>query len=325
MKKEFVNKKIGFFGASITDNGYYLYHVRSHILNQQEKCMVFNHGVGGTRAEMGIHTIKDELEPIYPDYMVVEFGANDLGIWLYDSFLIQNQELELSKKQRNDTYKENMVKIADYLVEKGIKPIFMTPFAVDELLIETDDIETLVDNKEKGEKITPAFYKRSTFARINNALKEYGDWIKEMCAQRGFPVIDVFSYTYKQTIEKGGLHEKDGIHYSFEGASAIADVVLEFLGYQKPFVYERTEINNAYWEEEKKERSAQFLPWNFCHPIFGNFTKQDILDKAQEILANEKSSELNKRRANGYINYYEKRHELRKELHAIQEQWLKSK
>lgn len=325
MKKEFVNKKIGFFGASITDNGYYLYHVRSHILTQNEKCMVFNHGVGGTRAEMGIYTIKDEIDPIAPDYMVVEFGANDLGIWLYDSFLIQNEELELSKKARNDTYKQKMMEIADYLIERGIKPIFSTPFAVNELLIETDDIETLVDNKEKGEKITPAFYKRSTFERINKALKEYGEWMKEECAKRGIPVIDYFSATYKAMRETEGMFEKDGIHYSFDGAKYIANAVLEFLGYEKPFNYQMTEENDAYWEEEKKERSAQFLPWNFCHPIFGDFTKQDILNKAQETLDSEKSSALNKRRAYGYINYYDKRHELREKLHAIQEEWLNRK
>ena len=146
---------------------------------------------------------------------------------------------------------------------------------------------------------------------------------QEEFSKKGIPVIDVFSATYKAMREKDGLFEKDGIHYSFDGAKFIAEPILEFLGYEKPFVFERTEINDNYWAVEKKERSAQFLPWNFCHPIFGNFTKEDIIKKAQNILADEKASELNKRRAFGYINYYDKRWELRKELHEIQQNWLK--
>lgn len=320
MKEKFIGKKIGFFGASITDNGYYLYEMRSHIKTQKDKCYVFNHGIGGTRAEMGIFTIKDEIDPIYPDYMFVEFGANDLGIWLYDSFLIQNEELEQSKKVRNERYYENIEAIADFLVGKGITPIFMTPFAVNELLEETDDIETLVDNKEKGEKITPAFYKRSTFARINNALKGYAEWIKQMCKRRGFEYVDTFSYTYKAMRENEGVYSKDGIHYTFEGSRFIAEPILEFLGYEKPYVFVTDSDNDEYWEVEKIERSTQFFPWNFCHPIFGDFTAEDIRAKAQETLDNEKASELNKRRAKGYIEYYPIRHELRKKLHQMQEE-----
>ena len=67
------------------------------------------------------------------------------------------------------------------------------------------------------------------------------------------------------------------------------------------------------------------MPWNFCHPLFGNFTEEDIRQKALSILADEKSSELNKRRANGYLNYYADREKLREELFEIQNSWLESK
>jgi len=325
MKSQFVNKKIGFFGASITDNGYYLYHIRSHIANSKDKCMVFNHGVGGTRAEMGVYTIKDEIEPCKPDYMFIEFGVNDLGIWLYDSFLIQNEDLELSKQKRNQVYYQNITGIVDYLIEQGIKPILMTPFAVNELLVETDDIETLVDNKEKGEKITPAFYKRSTFTKINQALKGYADFLTELGASKNIPVVDVFSATYKAMREQEGLFSKDGIHYTEDGASVISCAILEFLGYDQPYIFEKTTTNDEYWELEKLERSTQFFPWNFCHPIFGNFTEKDIEEKATQTLNSEKSSELNKRRASGYLNYYKNRHQLRKQLIEKQKSWFEIK
>ena len=274
MKKEFINKSVGFLGASITEGGNYLYYVRSHILSEKDKCMIFNHGVGGSRAEMAIYTVEDEVLPIAPDYMFVEFGVNDLGIWLYDSFLIQNQELEESKKQRDDVYKKNMLAIADFLIKKGIKPIFMTPFAVNELLIETDDIETLADNKEKGEKITPAFYKRTTFERINKALENYSKWIKKVCKEKNIPVVDTFSKTYKAMRENEGMFTKDGIHYTETGGKFIAESVLEFLGCNKPFYFEHTKENDEYWVKEKTERFAQFFPWNFYHPMFGDYTDE---------------------------------------------------
>lgn len=324
MKKEFINKKIGFFGASITDGGYYLYNLRSHILNSSDKCMIFNHGVGGTRAEMGVYTIKDEIQPYKPDYMFVEFGVNDLGIWLYDSFLIQNEELEDAKRMRNQTYYAKMREIVDYLLENQIKPVLMTPFAVNELLEETDDIETLVDNKEKGEKITPAFYKRKTFERINCALSEYSKFLKALAKEKNIGLVDLFTPTYNALKEREGMFSKDGIHYTEDGGKVIASVILEYLGYDKPFVFENSPKNDSYLEKEKVERSAQFFPWNFCHPLFGEFTNEDITAKARETLDNEKSSELNKRRAFGYLNYYGKRYELREELLKIQSEWLKN-
>lgn len=314
MKPEFKGKSIFFFGDSITDEGYYLYHVRTNILKSKEKCYVYNHGVGGTRAEMGAYTVKDEVEPIAPDYMVVCFGSNDLGIWLYDSFLIQNEELEKSKFQRDQAFRTNMLAIIDFLQEKGIKPILMTPYAVNQLLEETDDIETLVDNKEKGEKITPAFYKRTTFERINKALKGYSDWLIQVGKERNIPVIDAHSHTYKMMLEKEGLFAKDGIHYSFEGATHIADVILDFLGYENDRCYERSAEIDFLNDFERPERAAQFVPWNLCHPLFGDYTSEDMEKTAKDVLANEKASPLNKRRAQSYLDNFDNRYQLRKEI-----------
>ena len=49
----------------------------------------------------------------------------------------------------------------------------MSPFAMDELLFEKDDVETVDDNDEKANNINAEFYTKKTFKNLNESLNLY--------------------------------------------------------------------------------------------------------------------------------------------------------
>ena len=87
MKQEFTGKTICLLGDSIMEHGFYTYYLRSYFENKKEKCFFFNRGVAGNRAIMAQYLLEDEVYFLNPDYVFICFGANDLGVWLYDSYL----------------------------------------------------------------------------------------------------------------------------------------------------------------------------------------------------------------------------------------------
>ena len=104
MKKEFVGKTIVLLGDSITEHGFYTYNLRSYFQGKEEKCYIFNRGTGGNRAVMAPYILSDEIRELKPDYIVISFGANDIGIWLYDARKVVSDKLLLERKLRDDEY-----------------------------------------------------------------------------------------------------------------------------------------------------------------------------------------------------------------------------
>ena len=140
MKKEFVGKKICFLGDSITNQGYYLYNLRSAFQGKEEKCHVFNRGVAGNRAIMAQHILDDEVFWLNPDYAIICFGGNDLGVWLYDSIKPVTDEVIAKRKARDDEYIKAHEILIEKFNEKGIKTVIMSPYAVNEFIVEREDI-----------------------------------------------------------------------------------------------------------------------------------------------------------------------------------------
>ena len=309
MRKEFIGKTLCFIGDSILQHGHYIYNLRAYFQGKKEKCFVYNRGVGGNRAVMAKYILDDEFSQLNPDYAVVCFGVNDLGIWLYDSFKPITQELLQKRKARDDEYIGAFEQLIDELTARGIKPIIMSPYAVNEFLVETEEIETVNDNKEKEDEIKPSFYKRKTFQNINDGLRGYAQRLETLCKQKGVEFWDIFALTYEKMPNYPEMFGKDGIHYTKDkGHEEIAKSILQCLGCEVPESFVQTAENDKIYEMEQFERSIGYIAR--CTPMngyFGEHTESDIVAYANAIKDDES---VYAGARNSAMNYLAHRHEL---------------
>ena len=289
MKQEFENKRIAFLGASIIQNGQFLSYMRNYLLNNpsEGKAKFFNCGLGGNRSIMAPDLLEDDILPLKPDYCFIHFGVNDMGIWLYDGAVEETREVLLEREERDALYFEGMKRTVERLKEKGIQPILCSPIAVNENLVEKENIETVADNKEKGELIEEGFYKRKTFQNINCKLAQYSKKLKEYAEKERVLFFDLYAKTYSkmQTIE--GMFGKDGIHLTSIGQEELGKSILEYLGCVEAFsalkTYEKTE------EIARKEaliRKIQYVKWAMFHPFLG-YEEKEIDRNVQDALREE--------------------------------------
>jgi lysophospholipase L1-like esterase len=319
MKEQFKNKTLCLLGDSILEHGFYTYNIRSYFQGKSDKCYVFNRGVAGNRAVMAEHILDDEIFWLNPDYVFICFGANDLGIWLYDSLKDITPELLERRKARDDEYVAAYENLINLFLNKGIKPVVMSPYAVNSFIKENNDVETVTDNDEKEDNIKPSFYKRKTFENINDAFKGYAKRLKELAEKYDVLYLDMFEKTYEEMkkIEGKGLFFDDGIHYTKEeGHALLADVILEFLGCEKARPYKKTTENDRVFELEQLERSTGYLrrctPMN---PYFGKRTEEEILEYAKTKVDGD--FEWGKLAARNYIAHHAEIEKMKEQLRKL--------
>ncbi len=308
MKKQLIGKTLCFIGDSILQHGHYIYNLRAYFQGRQEKCFVYNRGVAGNRAIMAQYILDDEVFWLKPDYAVICFGVNDLGVWLYDSLKPITQEVLEKRKARDDEYIQAHEILIDELSAKGIQPIIASPYAVDNFIAENEEIETVADNNEKEDEIKPSFYKRKTFENINEALKGYSGRLQKLCEEKGVEFWDIFSETHKKMLTEKGMFTADGIHYTHKGHEAIAKILLRFLGCAIPDGFIKTAENDKIFELEQFERSIGYIARSTpMNGLFGDHTEADIVEYASRIKDDESVYSGSRISAK---NYLARRHEL---------------
>lgn len=317
MKSEFKDKTICFLGDSITASGGYVYDLRAYFSGKKEKCFVYNRGIGGNRAVMAPALMKDDVFSINPDYVVISFSANDVGIWLYDTHKETNTETLREREKRDREFYDSFEKIVKILLSEQIVPVLMTPYPANTFFKDKALAETLGDNSEKRDNIVSDFYCRDNMIALNNKFKVYAEKIKEISVKYNIGIIDVFAdLSEKIHKTKGeGIFGKDGLHLTQKGHDFVAQSILEFLccdDIAENFIM--TKENDKIREIEQYERSVQFFRWGQYHPIYGEFTKEDIDKFVRNVLCDSKSEKWLINSAKNYIKYSDKLNELRKEI-----------
>lgn len=319
MRDLFKNKRIVFFGDSITENGTFCYNIRSYFREIGVKSTVFNRGVGGTRAVMAKYMMEEEVFPVNPDIVFVSYGVNDIGIWLYDSLKEFTPEIMEKRRLRDEEHIQSMIDVITALKNKGITPICCTPFAVNELLTEKEDIETIADNNEKEDYIGPSFYKRKTFANINEGLKGYAEKMKKICLEQNVEVIDFFDFTYKLSYAEKGIFIDDGTHYTKKGHDFLAKFILEFMGVKESIGEFKTYLDMD--EARKTERllrdvmgyrRSTMLP----ESIWPKTTHEDVVNSLKKNLGN-KAYWAWQKVPDVLENYYKKDELIKKEIELL--------
>ena len=192
MRSKFCGKRIAFLGDSLFHHGHFIDYLRAHFDGRADKPLLFNRGLGGNTAEMVEALLSDEILSLRPDYCFVAFGANDVGGWLYDEASEVTEEVLRDRAERDRIHTESMRRTAVLLREAGITPILCTTIAFNELIVEDKDIETLADNKEKGEKIKSTLYTKRAFQSINNTFRRYREALIETAKDTGSELCDLF-------------------------------------------------------------------------------------------------------------------------------------
>ena len=316
MTSQFDNKKICCLGASITQNGGYIACLRSYFSQKNTKEMpyFFNRGLGGNRAIMVKALFSEEIASLKPDYCLILFGLNDMGIWLYDSNKEETAELLQERKERDDLFYKGIFETVKALKEQGIKPILISTLAVNERLIEREDIETVADNKEKKDFIGDAFYKRKTFRNINLKLKIYSETLKNYAREENIDFIDGFHYFYNLLDYAQELYREDGIHLTEKGQSLIAKMILQHFSFDEiPEIFSLNEYARNLFELEKTERKIQYVKWAVFHPDLG-YKPADLQQNARMKLEKNNTSVHVKESIRTYLKYQGNVESLRMQL-----------
>ena len=324
MKEIFKSKRICFLGDSITQHGYYIANMRWFVHNQKEKCIFFNRGIGGNRADMAEYLFEKEVVSLNPDFCFVSFGCNDLGIWLYDCFKQETDTLLAERNKRNQRYFDGIKTIVQMCKARGIKPVLVTPCPVNEFLEEKSDIPTLGDNKEKAELIGPWFYKKRTFQNINAALKMYIEKLRAISAEQDCLFLDIYAPLNEIMRKEKDVFAEDGIHYTPKGHSFIAKLLLAYLGYEDiPQNFESDEVNDEISRMEGKQRNFAYVLFNVFHPCNGVFSETQILEKSKEEIENQNNSAWKRGVFAFFVANYNQRESMEKEVLERIENYLR--
>ena len=316
MREEFVGKTIYFWGDSITNHGFYLYDMRAYFQTQEEKCFCFNRGLGGNRTVTAQHMLDTEFGKENPDYAIICLGVNDIGTWLYDTDKIAQTAAE--REKRDKEYFDGLRVIVDGLLQRGITPILCSPFAVNERIVEKENIQTILDNREKLSSTSPISYTQEKYRNMGDGLARYAKGVEEMAKAQGLLFFDVFDATRKLCFEKEGLFNDDGVHYSRFGHSQLAKMFLGFFGCSSlPDVFETTAINDEIFQMERIERAIHALPWMHYNPYFGVFTQEEIEACAHRCLADEKTSQTLRFQCQCYLERRNDVEKLREQIRQL--------
>ena len=319
MKECFKGKTIAVIGDSITESGKQFYYLRSYFQNSKDKCFLYNRGTCGNRAVMFPYLFDTEIKELCADYVVISYGVNDLGAWLYDNLKPVTEQLLEKRKVRDDEYFLSYRKSIEKVKEYGAIPIVASPFAVNELLLEKECIDTVADNDEKEDNLKPSFYTRATFRNLNNALRGYAENLKALAQETGAEYLPMFEKTYPEMLKQQNMFSEDGVHYSAKvGLKVVAKIILEFLGVEDiPVDFITSKENDEIEKLEQLERQAGGItrgtPYN---PYFGTFTQEQMIENAKKSVA---ANGWSAPRAKLYLEYYNQLPALRSKIRELTE------
>lgn len=301
---DFNGKKIFFVADSNLTRPYFLEYLREIFLREHKEIYVYNNGIPGARMDMVQNCIDEELSTEKPDYVVLSFGGNDLGIWLYDALKPVTKEVLAERKKRNDSYRNALENIIVYLRSKNIEPIITTPLCYDQNLEERTGIETEKDNKEKA-VITDFFFTRATFKSINK------DGMQAL-AQIGFELAEKYDVTvwdfYSATINSvnHSHFNPDGVHYTPEGHKIIAKAIYENMFGAEPTFYPVSEKVKALSVLEADKRAYYFVKYNLVFLSVGRKDGQALIDEIKSFIDKKGYVEgLTHGRAEGFFRFVE--------------------
>lgn len=165
---------IGFFGDSLTHQGYYHYALSRFMALRHPEIPVtlMNLGKGGDSARSSLMRIEDDVVKVHPNRVFVMFGGNDIGFHLYMEEHPDEENLKM-RRQMIEAFKANMSEICDRLGNAGIDVVLMMTSTVDEY--------------GTWQKVPPVYH------NINDGISEAVAFVRRLAAARGLPCLNINS------------------------------------------------------------------------------------------------------------------------------------
>lgn len=224
------NSTVCCLGDSLTEMGFWIYDINGYLSSLGSKTRFYNCGIGGNTASNAPYYIEDEVLKYNPDYVLVMFGANDLGYGIYGK-KERNPNITDNKREkeiirRRNVYKANIRIISQLLLQRNTNVILMTPMPF-------DDYERNVD--------------REIQYGACDELKRYGNIVKQVADELYVDTIDMYSSfkSVEDSFEKDGvrLFLDDRIHPNEQGHKIMASIILKHFGYEINIPSSKIELN----------------------------------------------------------------------------------
>lgn len=203
---------IVFLGDSITHQCLFTQYVEDYFYTRLPglKLRVHNAGVGGARASDALQRFDRDVAQYKPRYVAVLLGMNDGGVKPYDEELFQ-------------TYRRDMIRIADRIAAIGATPIWLTP--------------TMYDAAAARASGRPAPPERTEL--YNATLAYYGAWLRELAGQKGGAFVDLYgplnTLTHQARRNQAAFTMiKDAVHPDAPGQLVMAAAFLQDLQLARP-------------------------------------------------------------------------------------------
>lgn len=243
-------------GDSLTEMGFWIYNINGYLADIGSKTRFYNCGIGGNMSSDAPYYLEDEVLKLDPDYVIVMFGANDVGPHLYGikqrskEFSDEERELEILKRRKR--YALNMEIICKMLIQRDVKVILMTPMPF-------DDYERDID--------------REVIYGAYDEIKRCGEAVKNAADKTGASVIELCEKfkAVEDYFEKDGvrLYTDDRVHPNENGQKLMASIILKYFEYGvsipksgeelNKLPFRKTEKNDERFKTEQEIRELSFI------------------------------------------------------------------
>lgn len=247
--------KVCCLGDSLTEMGFWIYDINGYLADIGSKTRFYNCGIGGNMSCDAPYYLEDEVLKFAPDYVIVMFGANDLGFHLWDKQRSRKLPEEERKREilwHRKRYEKNMRILCQMLMQRNVRVSMMTPMPFDDYERETE---------------------REVYYGAFREIQEYGKCVKRIAMEEDAEVIElceafknVESYFEKEGIR---LYMDDRVHPNENGHKIMASIILKNLGYDiriprsgeelDSLPFRKTQKNEERFETERKLRELSFL------------------------------------------------------------------
>lgn len=297
----FENKTVYFVGDSNITQPFFLEYLRENLLHTKKRTYLYNKGVPGARMDMVKNYIDEEISVLKPDYVVLSFGGNDLGIWLYDAYNAVTDEVLSEREKRIQKYCNALECLIVDLKSKYVVPILMTPLCYNEDIVERQDVKTERDNKEKC-AIKNTLFTKASFKNINIGQKIICEKGKSIADKYRVQVWDAYSFT-KEKVD-GSCFYGDGVHYNEKGHRIIAELIYENMFGEKLLDYTIEKCVRNISDIEADERAYYFVKYNLIFFAYGTKQGKDLADALNGFIKEKGYVEgLTKERAEGFFRF----------------------
>ena len=200
---------IVFLGDSITHQCLYTQYVEDYFYTRfpEMRLKLHNSGVGGARAWDALQRFDDDVAAYKPKYVSVLLGMNNGTYIPYHDETFK-------------TYRQDMIQVADRIVDAGATPILMTP--------------TMFD--ARAARIKPRRQRDpDSVTMYNSVLAYYGTWCREIATARGLGFVDMWGPLNQITFQQRKSNPEftliaDAVHPGPSGQVVMATAMIDDLG-----------------------------------------------------------------------------------------------